>query len=103
MFLYGYKAAFIQGFLKAGKKHLVQKFFFTYRYIDNVLSINNSMVLELINLVYPCELDIIDTTEPNTSALYSDCFLCINKGKFVTKFYDKKDYFNFPIVNFPFF
>ena len=39
LFLYGYEVEFIQGLLKAGKKPLAQKFNYTYRYIDDVLSL----------------------------------------------------------------
>ena len=66
--LYGYEAEFIQGLLKADKKHLVQKFNFTYRYIYDVLSLNNSKTSEFIDLIYPCELKINDTTESYISA-----------------------------------
>ena len=48
LFLYGYEAEFIQGLLKAGNKHLAQKINFTYRYIDDVLSLNSSKILELL-------------------------------------------------------
>ena len=39
IFLYSYKAEFTQSSLLAGKKRLASQF--TYRYIDDVLSINN--------------------------------------------------------------
>ena len=38
-----------------------------------------------------------------TSASYLDCYLCTDIGKFITRLYDKRGDFNFPIVNFPFF
>ena len=56
--------------------------------------LNNSMISEFI--------EIKDTTEPITSASYLDCYLCIDNGKLITRLYDKRDDFNFPIVNFPF-
>ena len=71
LFLYGYEVEFIQGLLKACKKHLAQKFNYTYRYIDDVLSLNHSKISEFIGLIYPCELEIKDTTEFNTSASIS--------------------------------
>ena len=101
-FLYGYEAGFIKGLLKAGKKNVAQKFNFTHRYIDHVLSLNTSMISDFFDLIYPCELDIKNTTESNTSALYLDCYLCTDHGKLVTFFFDKRDNFNFSIVNFPF-
>ena len=41
IFLYSYEAEFIQSLLSAGKKRLASQFNFTYRYIVDVLSINN--------------------------------------------------------------
>ena len=32
---------------------------------------------------------------------YLDCYLYIDTGKLTTRLYDKRDDFNFPIVNFP--
>ena len=72
-------------FSRTGKKHLAQKFKFTYRYIDGVLSLNNSKNSEFIDLLYPCELEIKDTTESNTSASYLDCYLCTDNGELVTR------------------
>ena len=42
IFLYSYEAEFIQSLLSAGKKRLASQFNFTYRYIDDVLSIKAS-------------------------------------------------------------
>ena len=39
--LYSYEAEFIQSLLSTGRKQLASRFNFTYRYIDDVLSINN--------------------------------------------------------------
>jgi hypothetical protein len=40
LLLYLYEADFIQGFLKNNKKKLARSFNFTFRYIDDVLHIN---------------------------------------------------------------
>ena len=61
----------IQGLLKAGKKHLAQKFNFSYRYIDDVLSLKNLKILEFIDVIFLCELEFKETTDSNTSAAYS--------------------------------
>ena len=36
---------------------------------------------ELIDLIYPRELEIKDMTESNAFASYLDCYLCIDNGK----------------------
>ena len=100
IFLYSYEAEFIQSLLSAGKKRLASQFNFTYRYIDNVSSINNPNYL---GQMYPPELEIKDTTESNTSASYLDLLLSIGKdGQLHTSLYDKREDFNFHITNFPF-
>ena len=42
IFLYPHEAEFKQSLLSTGKKQLASRFNLTYRYIDDVLSINNS-------------------------------------------------------------
>ena len=103
LFLYSYEADFIQTLLSRKQKKLAQKFNFTYRYIDDVLSINNPEFINNIVQIYPTELEIKDTTESANSASYLDLLLTTNiDGKLVTKIYDKRDDFRFPIINFPF-
>jgi hypothetical protein len=46
LFLYSYESAFLQKFVKDKKIHEARAFNFTYRYIDDVLSINNSRFAE---------------------------------------------------------
>ena len=103
IFLYSYEAEFIQSLLSAGKKRLASQFNFTYRYIDDVLSINNPDFANYLGQMYPPELEIKDTTESNTSASYLDLLLSICRdGQLHTSLYDKRDDFNFHITNFPF-
>ena len=103
LFLYSYEADFIQGPLKKKEKKLARSFNFTVRYIDDVLSLNNSRFGDFIDRIYPIELEIKDTTDTDRSASYLDLHLEIDsEGRLRTKLYDKRDYFNFPIVNFPF-
>jgi hypothetical protein len=74
-----------------------------FRYIDDVLSLNNSRFGDFVDGIYPIELDIKYTTDTNRSAWYIDLQLeNDSEWRLRTKLYDKRDYFNFPIVNFPF-
>ena len=70
MFLYSYEADFIQGFLKKNEKKLARSFNFTFHYIDNVVSLNNSRFGDIADRIYPIELEIKDTTDTDTSASY---------------------------------
>jgi hypothetical protein len=103
LFLYSYEAYFIQGLLKKNEKKLARSFNFTFRYIDDVLSLNNSRFADFVDRIYPIELEIKDTTDTDRSASYLDLHLDIDReGRLRTKLYDKRDDFNFPIVNFAF-
>jgi len=51
----------------------------------------------------PIEFEIKDTTDTDRSASYLDLHLEIDgEWRFRTKLYDKRYYFNFLIVSFPF-
>ena len=103
IFLYSYEAEFIQTLLSTGRKQLASRFNFTYRYIDDVLYINNQEFENYLGQMYPVELEIKDTTESNTSSSYLDLLLSIGReGQLHTSIYDKGDDFNFHITNFPF-
>jgi hypothetical protein len=92
LFLYSYEAELIQGLLKKNEKKLARSFNFTFRYIDDVLSLNNSRFGDL-----PIEIEIKDTTDTDTSTSYIDLHLEIDsEGRLRTKLYDKRDDFNFP-------
>ena len=75
----------------------------TYRYVDDVLSINHHNFHNYVHLIYPEALDIKDSTETDISASYLDILLNIDSnGRLTATLYDKRDDFNFAIVNFPF-
>ena len=77
----------------------MRSFNFTFRYIDDVLSLNNSRFGDFVDRIYPIELEIEDTTDTDRSASYPDLHLEIDsEGRLRTKLYDKRDDFNFPIV-----
>ena len=88
---------------KKNEKKIARSFNFTVRYIDDVLSLNNSMFGDFVDRIYSIELEIKDTTDTDRSASYIDLHLEIDsEGQLRTKLYDKRNDFNFPIVNFPF-
>ena len=75
----------------------------TFRYIDDVLSLNNPKLGDYIDVIYPQELQIQDTTDAGNWANYLDLRLeFYTNGGLTTQLYDKRDDFNFSIVNFPF-
>ena len=102
LFLYSYESEFLQKLVKDKKIHEARAFNFTYRYIDDVLSINNSRFAEFLPLIYPLELEVKETTDAASSASFLDLYLEFDdSGQLSTKIYDKRDDFNCKIINFP--
>ena len=102
LFLYSYESEFLQKLVKDKKIHEARAFNFTYRYIDDVLSINNSRFSEFLPLIYPPELEVKETTDTASSASFLDLYREFDdSGQLSTKIYDKRDDFNFKIINFP--
>jgi hypothetical protein len=54
---------------------LARSFNFRLRYIDDVLSLNNSRFGEFVDRIYPIELEIKDTTDTDRYASYLDLHL----------------------------
>ena len=103
IFLYPYEVELIQSLSSTGKKQLASRFNLTYRYIDDVLSINNPEFENYLGQMYPAELEIKDTTESITSDSYLDLLLRIERdGHFHNSIYDKRDDFNLHITSFLF-
>jgi hypothetical protein len=83
LFLYSYETDFIQGLLKKNEKKLTRSFNFTFRYIDDVLSLNNYIFDNFVDCIFPIVVEIKDVTDTDKSASY------LEKGRLRTKFYDK--------------
>jgi hypothetical protein len=65
----------------------------------------NNQFHSYFDSIYPSELEIKDTIECSTSAsyMYLDVLLKLDtNGKITTQLHDKRDDFNFFIVNFPY-
>ena len=88
LFLYSYEADFIHGLLQKNEKKLARSFNFTFCYIDDVLSLNNSRFGDFVDRIYPIELEIKDSTDTDRSASYLDLHLEIDgDGRLRTKRY----------------
>ena len=75
----------------------------TFRYIDDLLSVNNENFRNYISDIYPSDLELKDTTLASNEVCYLDTR--IRNGDSNTPFhlsvYDKREDFSFRIVNFP--
>ena len=73
----------------------------TFRFIDDLLTLNNPTFGNVIGDIYPPELVLKETTE-KSGLVYLDVGTSVRNGQYNTTVYDKRDSFNFKIVNFPF-
>ena len=72
----------------------------TSRYLDDLLNIDNNFFDSMVNRIYPSELQLNNVS--GIEASFLDLHLSISDGFVKTKIYDKRDDFDFDIVNFPF-
>ena len=81
---------------------VIEAFRYTSRYLDDLLNIDNDFFDSMVNRIYPSELYLNKANVSDTEALFLDLHLSISDGFVKTKMYNKRDDFDFDIVNFPF-
>ena len=81
---------------------VIKAFNLTSRYLDEIPSIDNPYFEEMVNQIYPPELQLNKANTSDTEAPFLDLHLSNSNGFVSSKFYDKRDDFDFDIVNFPF-
>ena len=74
----------------------------TSRYLDDLLNIDNPYFEGMVKQIYPPELQLNKANNTDTEAPFLDFRLSIANGFVSSKMYDKRDNFDFDIVNFPF-
>ena len=81
---------------------IIEAFNSTSRYLDDLLSIDNPYFEQMVGQIYPTELQLNKANSSDTEAPFLDLNLSITNGIVSSKIYDKRHYFNFEIVFFPF-
>ena len=81
---------------------IIEAFNSTSRYLDDLLNIDNPYFEQMVGQIYPTEVQLNKANSSDTEAPFSDLNLSITNGIVSSKIYDKRDDFNFEIVNFPF-
>ena len=72
-------------------------------YIDDLIVFNNKKFLDYLKEIYPSQLIVEKANKSDHLADYLDLtFIIDSGGKLSTRLYDKRDDFDFHIVNFPF-
>ena len=81
---------------------VIDAFNSTSRYLDDILYINNVYFDNVVGQIYPSEVQLNKSNTSDTEAAFLDLHLSISYYIVSTKIYDKRDDFDFEIVNFPF-
>ena len=81
---------------------IIEAFYSTSRYLGDLLNIDNPYFEQMVGQIYPTELQLNKANSSDTEAPFLDLNLSITNGIVSSKIYDKRDDFNFEIVNFPF-
>ena len=81
---------------------IIEAFNSTSRYLNDSVNIDNIYFDQMVDRIYPKELQLDKANSSDTEASFLDLNLCISNGTVSIKSYDKRDDFDFDIVNFPF-
>ena len=81
---------------------IIESFNSTSWYLDDLLNIYNNFFDSMVNRIYLSELQLNKANVLDTEALFSDLHLSISDGFVKIQIYDKRDDFDFDILNFPF-
>ena len=101
LLLYSYESDYVD---KTSKQDMVlaRKFNLCFRYLDDLFVGNFSSFKEHIYKIYPRELEIKPESNNTVEVSYLDLRIKSENGTLDFSIYDKRDDFNFQIVNFPF-
>ena len=102
VFLFCYERDFMMSLTDDKQADDIDAFNTTSRYLDDILNSNNVYFDNMVSQMYPSELQLNKANTSDTKAAFLDLHLSISKDIVSTKIYDKRDNFDFEIVNFPF-
>ena len=116
LFLYCYERDFMDSLNHDNQADVIEAFNSTSRYLDEKvievprcgikieikLNIDNPYFEGMVNQIYPPELQLNKANISDTEAPFLDLHLSVANGFVSSKIYDKRDDFDFDIVNFPF-
>ena len=102
LFLFCYERDFMLSLAEDNQSDVIEAFNSTSRYLDYLLNIDNNFFDSMVNRIYPSELQLNKANVSDTEASFLNLHLSISDGFVKIKIDDKRDDFDFDIVNFPF-
>ena len=89
--------------IRSGHRKLARSFNLCYRYTNDLIVFNNKKFGDSVKEIYPSQLTVEKASTSDDLANYLDLiFITGSNNRLHTKLYDKRDDFDFHIVNFPF-
>ena len=103
LFVFCYERDFMMYLSEGKQSEVIEAFSSTSRYLDDLSNIDNQHFDGLISQIYPSELQL-NTASSSVTVSHVFClhlYLSILDGFISYKSYDKRDDFDFEIINFP--
>ena len=101
LFLYSYESEFLDNMIRGGRRKLARSFNLCYQYIDDLIGFNNKKFGDYVKEIYPSQLTVEKANTPDDLTNYLDLtFIIESNNRLYTKLYDRRDDFDFNIVNF---
>ena len=102
LFLFFYESSWLKT-IKKTNFILARKFGQVFRYIDDLLALNDGHNFETFyEDIYPEELQLNKENADNNSTNFLDLRIKIENGIFTTRLFDKRDHFGFNITRLPY-
>ena len=102
LFLFFYESRWLKS-IKNNNYGVAKKFGNIFRFIDDLIAINNGKEFEThCNEINPPKLILKKENTSCTETTFLDPHLCINEGHIQTSLYDKRNSCNFNVVRFPY-
>ena len=102
LFLFFYESKWLDK-MKKSNNVLARKFGQVFRYIDDLLALNDGGFFELYHKdIYPPELTLNKENPDDQNTNFLDLHITIEDGVFKTKLYDKRNNFGFHITRLPY-
>ena len=102
LFLHWSEFRYMESLINSGDLIKAKKLSNNFRYLDDLLGLDdNGLFHNVNNLIYPPELTLSRTDKDGTQADYLDLNIGISDGFFTSKLFDKRNDFNFKVINYP--
>ena len=97
LFLFCYERNFMLSLSDNHQTDIIEAFYSTSRYLDNLLNIDKPYFELMVGEIYPIALQLNKANSSDAEAPFLDLNLSITKGIVSSKIYGKRDDFNFEI------